>query len=61
MDSAASLDKKGWHEHVEAFKRDVFPLFAEHGITFADAMILWELNSLNNGLRAVQELLEKAE
>lgn len=54
------LDKAGWHDHIEAFKHDVFPLFAEHGLTFAEALILWELNTVNNGIRSIHDELEGA-
>lgn len=55
------LDKSGWHVHVEAFRKDVYPMFAEHGLTFAEALMLWELNQISNGVRSVFDILEHNE
>lgn len=52
------IDVVGWHAYVDNFMREAYPLLAEHGVTPGEALMLWELNMLNNTLVAVKEALE---
>ena len=36
----------GWHEWIEEFERDIWPIFAEFGVAKGEAMILFQLNRL---------------
>lgn len=49
------MNVAGWHEFIEEFNRDVWPLFAEFGgVSKGEAMILWQLNRLWNQMLDVE-------
>jgi len=48
---------EGWHEHLEDFKKVAWPIMAEHGMTFGEALILWELNKITNAAREILDFL----
>lgn len=48
---------QGWHEHLEDFKKHAWPIIGEHGLTFGEALLLWELNKITNATREILEFL----
>jgi len=56
------LDSGGWSEFFKRFREDVYPVFAEHGILYEDAVMLYQLNAFENRMaRAMAELKPKPE
>lgn len=56
---SSAVDKSGWHAYIDDFVRDAFPLFAEHGIPKGEALIVWEMNRIQNELRHIKDILEE--
>ncbi len=58
------LDTEGlrsWHAFVDDFRRDVYPIVAEHGISLGEAIITFKLNELANILADIRDLLSEEE
>lgn len=55
-----SDEKESWIAHIEDFKTIVYPIFARHGIPLADALIIWDLNRMNNRLRDLTSMVEQS-
>jgi hypothetical protein len=56
------LDAEGlrsWHGFVDDFRRDVYPLVAEHGVSLGEAIITFKLNELANILADIRDLLSE--
>lgn len=43
----SEAEEVSWHEFLKGFIEDAYPkLFAPHGITLGDALIIWGLNDI---------------
>lgn len=44
-----------WRHALIDFKRDIFPMFADQGISLAEAFIIWKLNEIRNDIIELQD------
>lgn len=49
-----NLSVEGWHEFLDTFERDVWPIFAEHGYSKGDALIIYRMNMLMSYVEDVE-------
>lgn len=54
---ASAESVKSWYDYIDGFKREVFPILQEHGLTFAEALLLWKMNECYNQLLSIEEVL----
>ncbi len=40
--------RQSWVKFLGEFKDGFYPLIAEHGLTFGEALLLWKLNEIYN-------------
>lgn len=58
FESNEEATEVNWIEYLSEFKEEIYPIFEKHGISFADAIIIWKLNTVRNSIDKVEELLE---
>lgn len=42
--------ERSWRDFFSDFKEKVYPMFKEQGISYADAIIIWEISRLTNAV-----------
>lgn len=47
-----------WAEALDEFTAQVYPIFQRRGVILDTALVLWELNKLNNRLQHIVDMLE---
>lgn len=46
-----------WRQFLDEFEEQVWPLFCKHGFTKGEALLIFELNKMNNELTKLNENL----
>lgn len=47
--------RESWHDYIEDFRLNIYPIVAEHGVSLGEALMLMKLQSIQNLLEDIKE------
>ena len=51
-------EEQDWIEYLADFKAEIFPIFASHGMTMAEALTIWKMTALRNEIVELERIIE---
>ncbi|HRN54452.1 MAG TPA: hypothetical protein PK788_13230 [Gemmatimonadaceae bacterium] len=49
--------RSSFNQELGEFREHIYPVFAEHGLSFPEALMVYQMNRLNNNVVTLQDIL----